>query len=141
MNSKPTDILPTLPRRDGTTTPEGYFADFASRMAAQLPQQEWERPQPTVLHRTVWQKIRPYVYMAAMFMGVWCMMKMVDLMRTGSTIDFDSNPVLAEAFDNSNFISDYIINEADISDFQLMDDLYTTGFNPTDDINPEFYDI
>ena len=32
------DILKTIGRSDGMTVPDGYFADFAERMAGQLPQ-------------------------------------------------------------------------------------------------------
>ena len=49
--------------------PEGYFADFAKKMAASLP----EKQIPAKRKPTRWLRIRPYVYMAAMFAGVWCM--------------------------------------------------------------------
>lgn len=127
MNDK--DILSRFSRNDGTTVPDGYFDDFALRMAASLPEQEWER-EPVVVSRSVWQKIRPYVYMAAMFLGVWCMMKMADLMRDDHGLSIEGNPVLTAAVSNDEFIDDYFLNETDLNDSQLMDDLYQTGFDP-----------
>ncbi len=127
MNDK--DILSRFSRNDGTTVPDGYFDDFARRMAASLPEQEWER-EPVVVSRSVWQKIRPYVYMAAMFLGVWCMMKMADLMRDDHGLSIEGNPVLTAAVSNDEFIDDYFLNETDLNDSQLMDDLYQTGFDP-----------
>lgn len=126
---KENDILSKIGRNDGTTVPEGYFDDFATRMIVSLPQQEWER-EPVVLHRSVWQKIRPYIYLAAMFMGVWCMMKMVDLMRPDSGLSIDGNPLLTAAINNDEFINDYFLNETEVNDYQLIDDLYMTDFDP-----------
>lgn len=126
---KENDILSKIGRNDGTTVPDGYFDDFAARMIASLPQQEWEH-EPVVLHRSVWQKIRPYIYLAAMFMGVWCMMKMVDLMRPDSGLSIDENPMLTAAINNDEFINDYFLNETEVNDYQLMDDLYMTDFDP-----------
>ena len=60
------DILKQVDRRSGMTVPEGYFADFASRMMEQIP----EKKQEKILPRTWWQRCRPYVYMAAMFCGI-----------------------------------------------------------------------
>ena len=127
------DILDKVNRNDGQTVPDGYFDDFATRMAASLPEREWERETPRVLSRSVWQRVRPYIYLAAMFMGVWCMMKMFDLMRPdASGLSFDSNPVLAAAVGNDYFVRDYVIGEGDIDQYQLMEDLYETGFVPVD---------
>lgn len=126
------DILSQIDRKDGMTVPEGYFDDFAARMAASLPPQEWETP-GRVMPRSFWQKVRPYLYLAAMFMGVWCMMKMFDLMSpSGNSLSIDGNPTLVAALDNDHFVSDYVINEGDVDDYQLFDDLYNEGFSPSD---------
>lgn len=126
------DILNKVNRNDGMTVPDGYFEDFAARMTASLPEREWEKPEPKVLPRSIWQRVRPYVYLAAMFMGVWCMMKMFDLMRTDSSgLSIENNPVMTAAISNDHFINDYFINEGEINDYQLMEDLYETGFDPS----------
>ncbi|MDE6859362.1 MAG: hypothetical protein K2J65_03000 [Duncaniella sp.] len=124
------DILEKVNHKDGMTVPDGYFADFAARMTASLPKQEWEEPRSKVLHRSVWQRVRPYIYLAAMFMGVWCMMKMFDLMRADSSgLSIEGNPVMTAALSNDHFINEYFINEGEISDYQLMEELYETGFD------------
>lgn len=124
------DILNKVNRNDGMTVPEGYFEDFAAKMTASLPEREWEKPK--VLPRSVWQRVRPYIYLAAMFMGVWCMMKMFDLMRSDSYgLSIENNPVMTAALGNDHFINDYFINECDVNDYQLMQDLYETGFDPS----------
>ena len=62
---------------------------------------------------------------------VWCMMKMFDLMRPDTSgLSFDSNPVLAAAVGNDYFVSDYVMTQGDVSEYELMDALYETGFTP-----------
>ena len=130
------NILETVNHNDGLKVPEGYFEDFARRMEASLPQREWEREadsdvvdgKPRVLPRSVWQKVRPYVYMAAMFMGVWCMMKTFDMMRPADSLD--GNPVVAAAISNEHFVDDYMISAGDVSEYEMLDDLYASGYTP-----------
>lgn len=114
----------------GMNVPDGFFEDFNRRMATSLPKQEWETEGMAVKAepRSRWQKMRPYIYMAAMFMGIWCMMKMFDLMKTADHSDISSNPVLMSAIDNDAFYYDYCIPE--ISEGDIYDDLYDQGFDP-----------
>lgn len=135
MNHK--DILSTIDHRSGMTVPEGYFEDFIKRMEASLPRQEWEQPQSEkhiIPHRNFWQKARPYVYMAAMFAGIWCMMKMFDMMRPSQNhIGLDNNPRLAEAVSDPTYVNDYFLKNYDgMGDVYspFYDDLYEEGFNP-----------
>lgn len=111
------------------TVPDGFFEDFAVRMAASLPEQKWETPQ-NELPRSLWNKVRPYMYMAAMFLGVWCMMKMFDLMRpSNSDLSIENNAILSEAVSNDDFMNDYCLTDIENSD--LLEDLYSEGFTPT----------
>jgi len=126
------DILTKINRSSGMTVPDGYFADFAARMERELPERK-----PVILEapRSTWQKLRPYVYLAAMFMGVWCMLQMFRMMAPPAS-DPMSNPVLAEALDNTTFVNDYCM--ADMTDYDLLDELYSEGVSP-EDIIPEQY--
>lgn len=123
------DFLTKIDRRDGMTVPEGYFADFAARMADALPEIPFEKEEPAVKlvypPRSLWQRVRPYVYMAAMFAGVWCMLKMFT--NITSTVDQFPQPssVLAEALSNDSFVDEFIID--DVNQWDLMDDLMDSG--------------
>ncbi len=46
--------------------PEGYFEGFTSDLMSRLPEKE-----KTDIHRepTTWERVRPWLYMAAMFIG------------------------------------------------------------------------
>lgn len=124
------DILQQVDRRDGMTVPEGYFEDFAARMAASLPPREWEEPAPRVVPRSLWQKVRPYVYMAAMFLGVWCMMNMFDLMRSSAGLSVENSATFAKALGNEQFMGDYLTSQGMMDDYTIMEDLYDDGFMP-----------
>ena len=126
MKSKKSDILDEVGRRDGMTVPEGYFADFNSRMERMLPPTDFERsePGPVVLEWPGrWQRIRPYVYMAAMFAGAWCMLKMFSLMSPSADgkMSFREDPIVAEAVSNDAFIDAYYID--DYNQYDMYEDI------------------
>ena len=68
---KKENILEQVGRNTGYKVPEGYFEQFTARMTEQLP--ERDLPKPEVV--TTWHKLRPYLYMAAMFAGIWLMLQ------------------------------------------------------------------
>lgn len=148
---KPNNPLETIDHKSGMTVPEGFFEEFADRMAASLPEQPWEKAATDpdsddrseyILPRSWWQRVRPYVYMAAMFAGIWLMMNMFSLMpgaqqaSTGAitaqteaaVVPLEPSADLAQAIQNDNFMSDYI---SDYHDADLYDALYEDGFNPS----------
>lgn len=127
------DILSKLGNDSGMKVPEGYFADFASRMAKELPAQDFENEQsPKVLPRSRWQQMRPYIYLAAMFMGIWCMMKMFNLMQPADTnLLIDSNPTLISALNDDAFAEDFYYEEY-IDDSEILEDMYDEGMSTSD---------
>lgn len=125
MDKNKKDILDEACRRDGMTVPQGYFSDFAARMAESLPHTQYEDQDSTeavLRRRTAWQRVRPYVYMAAMFAGVWLMLKMF----TTLTPSADTVPaVVAEAASDPVFAFDHI--DRNISHGELLNDMMQQG--------------
>ena len=122
------NILEAAQHRDGMTVPDGYFNDFVSRMESMLPQTEFELSaegkEKLIADATPtrWQRVRPYVYMAAMFAGAWCMLKMFSLLSpTTGGISFDNDPMVAEAISNDQFIDEYFLD--DYNEYDLYDDM------------------
>ncbi len=73
--------------------------------------------------KTVWERIRPYVYMAAMFAGIWCMLKMFTLMNPADVdLSIEGNRIMTEALGDDNFVYDYIID--DINDRELFEEMW-----------------
>lgn len=64
-------ILDEIGGKSGFKVPENYFDNLSARITEQLP--ERELPKPEVV--TTWQRIRPYLYMAAMFAGIYLMIQ------------------------------------------------------------------
>ncbi len=118
-------------RNDGMTVPEGFFEDFAAKMEAMLPERpEAEQPR-RIEHRTTWQRVRPYVYMAAMFAGIWCMLKMFTMMGPGNIdLSIDKNHILTDALSDDNFVYEYIID--DLNDSELFDEMYNDSISVED---------
>ena len=81
------DILEKVDHKTGYTIPEGYFDNVRSRILQNLPEYQEAKPEPI----SKWRKIQPYVYMAAMFAGIWCMMKMFHMM-TSTDLSLDNPP-------------------------------------------------
>lgn len=128
-------ILDRVDRQTGMTVPDGYFESFAARMKDSLPEQPWEKEsaEVNVLPRTVWQRIRPYVYMAAMFAGIWLLMNVSTLLGTGGNISpadlSPSSPTLAEFMDSDDSIFDEYAVET-IDPIDIYNSLYDEGFDP-----------
>lgn len=127
------DILDILDHRSGETVPEGYFDSFRSRMKLELPERRWEYEGESVDEpkggRKLWTKLRPYVYMAAMFAGVWLMMNMFTLFQPARSGGIEDSPTLLAALANDGFVNEYIA--PDVDEYELMDDLYESGFDPS----------
>lgn len=124
MNN-PNDILTKIGRNDGMTVPKGYFENFISHMQQSLPEREQPEPEKG---NTVWLRIRPYVYMAAMFAGIFCMMKMFDMIKFSSTdLNIDNYPALTATLEESGYDILYHVDDRDI-----IEDFYNDGFSVDD---------
>ena len=113
----------------GMKVPDGYFDDFCARMEQMLP----ERPEIEVRgfdgqssSKSLWQSVRTYVYMAAMFAGVWCMLQMfASLGGAGKLQPMSDNPVLAKALASDDFMKDYIYD--DLNSWEIVDEMMEDG--------------
>lgn len=135
MNEKKSDIFTRLDHKDGMTVPDGFFERFVADMEQKLPYrpeaEEARRLEPT---KTTWQRVRAYVYMAAMFAGIWCMLKMFTMMTSGGVdLSIDRNHILTDALSDENFVYDYIID--DVSQRELLDQMYSDSIS-VDDMTP-----
>lgn len=100
----------------GFKTPERYFDDFYEQISYHLP----EYPEkPRVPEMTRWQRMKPYVYLAAMFCGIWCMMKIfsdVSSRYNHTDVEVPQEVVLAM---NDNATGDYVVEVESADDGNL----------------------
>ena len=95
--------------------PENYFDDFNKRMTEMLPDVEIT---PVDVKPTMWQRVRPLVYLAAMFAGVWCMMQVFSNF-TGSN-NLDSVRAVAEKLQDDKTNVDEFIMSGAVTDYDIL---------------------
>ena len=81
MKTENSKILEQLGKDPGFKVPENFFNDFNAKLIDSLPEvkiTEEEKP-------TLWVRVRPFIYMAAMFAGVWLMMNIFSLGKSSAT--------------------------------------------------------
>lgn len=115
----------------GFKVPEGFLEPVIKNISDTLP----ERKAPMAPDRTLWQKVRAYVYLAAMFAGLWCTMKIVTDLKVSNRqeVSLDNPPALvAQAMDtpevveqlnvpqqasDAAIVADAVLSYDDIDDF------------------------
>lgn len=86
------------------TVPEGYFEHLTSEVMNTLPEQE--TPQHVVKKTTTWERVKPWAYMAAMFVGAALIIKVAS---------YNPNP-----FENKQIA----IKDATVADSEVVYDEY-----------------
>ncbi len=115
-NENSTPILDQIGKDAGFKVPENYFENFIANMEQNLPEKHFESEN----ERSLWSKVRPYVYMAAMFAGILCTMKIFSALNGNDNPSY--NPVIAKAFENKTFVDDFVYTN-DFDDYVLMQDM------------------
>ena len=64
---KEDNILKKAGTNNPFSVPDHYFEDFSRNLMAKLPEKE---PLPLPEEPTLWQRVKPWIYMAAMFCGI-----------------------------------------------------------------------
>lgn len=111
-----TPILDKIGKDPGFKVPENYFENFMANMEQSLPEKQFEQES----ERSLWSKVRPYIYMAAMFAGILCTMKVFSTLSGNNNPSY--NPVIAKAFENKTFVDDFVYTN-DFDDYTLMQDM------------------
>lgn len=108
-------------RDTGLRAPDGFLDSVYANVNARKGDVTFSVPS----RPTRWQRVRPYIYLAAMFAGIWCMMKMFTMMNTDASRVELSNPpaLIAEAATQPSIIADFNLSEdiqaTSSSDYQL----------------------
>ena len=114
MKKEDSTLLNKYGKDPGFKVPENYFADFNQRMAEMLPDVEIT---PVDAKPTMWQRVKPLVYMAAMFAGVWCIMSVFSDLTTSGNMQ-TVRAVAEQLHDNEN-IDEFIMSGA-VSDYDIL---------------------
>lgn len=66
------NILKKVDTKNPFTVPEGYFENFTQDLMSKLPEKESYLPESDP---TLWQRVKPWIYMTAMFVGIMLSVK------------------------------------------------------------------
>jgi len=66
------ELLTRIGRQEPFTVPDGYFESLTERVMQRLPEKATPEAEPL----TLWQRVKPWVYMTAMFAGLMCSMRL-----------------------------------------------------------------
>lgn len=117
MKQEDSTLLKKYGKDPGFKVPENFFDDFNKRMAASLPDVEIT---PVDIKPTMWQRVRPFAYMAAMFAGVWCMMSVfTHFSGVSNTSGMAVKDVAERMHYDQNNVEDFIMSGA-VSDYDIL---------------------
>lgn len=105
--------------------PEGYFESLELKIMEQLP----AYPEaPKKVDMSIWQRVKPYVYMAAMFAGIWMMMKVFHTVSSTESLSLENPPAaIASAMAlESDEMYPYFTTASDLSLEEEMSETYSS---------------
>ena len=114
MKHEDSTILNKYGKDPGFKVPDNYFADFNKKMADMLPDVEIT---PVDAKPTMWQRVKPLAYMAAMFAGVWCMMSVFSHF-SGATNN-GVGAVAEKLTDDKENVDEFIMSGS-VSDYDII---------------------
>lgn len=114
MKKNKQDILSRIGREPGFKVPDNFFEEFTSKMEKELSNHEII---PEV-KPSVWNRIRPYIYMTAMFAGIWCMMWIFNDLAGNNGNNYNST--IVAGFQSTENINELMLH-GDVSEY----DIYT----------------
>ena len=115
MKHDDSTLLTKYGKNPGFKVPENYFDDFNKRMADMLPDIEIT---PVEVKPTMWQRIKPLAYLAAMFAGVWCMMSIFSHF-TGTDYGLRINELAEKLQDDKSNVEDFIMSGS-VTDYDII---------------------
>lgn len=115
MKHEDSTILKKYGKDPGFKVPENYFEDFNKRMVEMLPDVEIT---PVDVKPTMWQRIKPLAYLAAMFAGVWCMMQVFSHFTSTSSMQ-GVQAVAEKLHDDKSNVDDFIMSGS-VSDYDIL---------------------
>lgn len=139
INKEEQMLLDRFGRKGLWKVPEGYFLQMMTEVEGKLPAQPQEQ---RYVEMTRWQKLKPYVYLAAMFLGIWVMMNVFGRVMTSRELNLDNPPeqyaqLMEKAVEQdavyipTSLMSAMETEEAVLSEFTDMNE-FVEAFNEAD---------
>ena len=94
--------LNEIDKRNPFTVPENYFTRFNEEIMNRLPEKEIVKPKTV----SMWDKAKPWVYMAAMFLGIFFTIQLLTK-NTESQQDRVNQVATLQSTQSTQFTDDY----------------------------------
>lgn len=100
--------------------PDGYFDNMLSEVGDKLP----DYPEaPKAGDMSLWQRMKPYVYLAAMFAGIWCMMQVFHHASGVGSLSLENPPAHLASYVSQGGEDEILMLPNSLSDAELLDDV------------------
>lgn len=131
------ELISKYGKDSGMKVPEGYFADLQAKIIDSLP--PYQKSEPRV-ELSRWQRVKPYVYLAAMFCGIWLMMKVFHSATQPLSLSLDNPPeALVEMIDNGfDYDAMYLPYQDYDMDFDEDDEDLIMSYDNIQDFEDDF---
>ncbi|WP_300727738.1 hypothetical protein [uncultured Bacteroides sp.] len=117
------ELLKKYGNKNPYKVPEGYFSEFADKLMEQLPEKEvTETPKISA-----WTRMKPWVYMAAMFVGLMFTVRMVTGFKGHNGNQTNVN--IEAISDLPDEYIEPIVNQTMMDDYELYQ--YLTDADPS----------
>src|SRR5574344_1664728 len=109
------ELLNKVGKENPFKVPDGYFDNFTTQLMDKLP----EKPEAIEVQSvTTWMKMRPYVYMAAMFIGAVLMIKAIHFIQSDKIEKAQKETAATEVAQENKYIDETVKN-SQLDGYQL----------------------
>ena len=123
----------------GMRVPDDYFSNLEKQIMSSLPPY---KKRDSFMDISRWQRVKPYIYLAAMFCGIWLMMKVFHTATQPMSLNLDNPPeALVEMIDGG---LDYDVHYLPFiyEDFDDEDQELIMSYDSIEDFEKDFgYDL
>ncbi len=121
---KEDNILRKVGTKNPFRVPDHYFEDFTQELMNKLPEKE---PIPSMPEPSLWQRVKPWVYMTAMFCGI--MLSVRVFVGNPKVNEFpEIGQVEAESLTDEDW--EIMVDRIMMDDYTLYQYLTDANFNP-----------
>ena len=120
---KEENILKKVGTKNPFSVPDHYFEDFTQELMSKLPEKE---PMLPVAEPTLWQRVKPWLYMTAMFCGIMLSVRIF----VGPTHQAPFPITMVEAENLTDEEWEIMMSRTFMNDYSLYE--YLTNLNSND---------
>jgi len=116
------NTLNELMDRQPFRVPEGYFEGFTDKIMSRLP----EKPEPESEKISIYTRVKPFLYLAAMFVGAMIMINIIGKKKAGSPEDDNGTPVTSGLVSS---VTDPVVGISEDAEFlEYIEEMYVDKY-------------